>query len=90
MFLRCNAKCTDIKKSSKSPAFDGLEIGDVICFSVEVKRAGYNRGTYATYIHCYNPQTNKASDLSFNQIGRTLNNFDFEELNRPLFSYEEE
>lgn len=41
-------------------------------------------------IHCYNIKTKKTSDLSFNRIERVLNNFEFNELIRPLLSTEEE
>ena len=38
------------------------------------------RSTYAAYICCENQRTGEKSNLSFNQIQRTLNNFEFEEL----------
>lgn len=78
--LKTTATCTEIHKKSQSPAFKDLKNGDVIEFSVEIKRAGRNRGTYATYIRCFNPQTNQVSNLSFNQIARTLDCFKFEEV----------
>ena len=90
MILKCNAECVEVKKKSSSPAFINLQVGDVISFSVEIKAVGRNKGTYATYIRCYNCKTKRTSDLSFNQIERVLNNFEFEELERPLFSDEME
>lgn len=80
MMLKTKATCTKVHKKSQSPAFKDLRYGDVIEFLVEIKKVGRNRGTYATYIQCYNPQTNRESYLSFNQIGRTLECFDFVEV----------
>lgn len=37
-------------------------------------------GTYATYIKCFNPQTREESKLSFNQIVKILDCFEFEEV----------
>lgn len=81
MQLKCKATCVKIHKKSQSPAFLNLRYGDIIEFSVEIKRAGNaSRGTKATYVRCYNPQTDKISELSFNQIMRVLDNFDFVEV----------
>lgn len=80
MVLKCKAICTKVKKKSCSPAFVDLQVGDTMEFSVPIKRAGSGgRGTYATYIICHNKRTEVESKLSFNQIGRTLDSFDFEE-----------
>lgn len=80
MTLKCKAKCIEIHKKSQSPAFKDLSVGDSVEFSVEIKAVGRNRGSYAAYIHCFNPKTNQESKLSFNQIGRTLECFEFEEM----------
>lgn len=90
MLLTCNAEVKKVKKKSQSPAFVGLNVGDVICFSIPMESVGRNNRTYAAMIHCYNTKTKKTSNLSFNQIGRVLNNFEFNELIRHLFSIEEE
>jgi hypothetical protein len=79
MILNCIGRCTKVNKKSQSPAFIGLNIGDLIDFSTEIKAVGRNKGTYATYITCFNPQTGKSSELSFNQIGRVLSNFEFKQ-----------
>lgn len=80
MEMKCKAVCTKIKNKSSSSAFKNLQVGDIIEFSVPIKRAGSGgRGTYATYITCLNTRTNQISKLSFNQISRTLDNFEFEE-----------
>ncbi len=71
-----------VNKPSQSPAFQNLECGDIIDFSVKVERVGRNKGTYATYITCFNSKTNQISKLSFNQIGRTLECFEFEEIDK--------
>ena len=79
--LKCEAICTDIKKKSQSPAFRDLEIGDKMLFSVSMNEAGSGRsGTYAKYINCYNYKTKEVSQLSFNQIGNVIKNFEFEEI----------
>ena len=80
MLLKCKATCTEVHKKSQSPAFKNLRYGDIIEFSVEIKAAGRNKGTYATYIRCFNPQTKAESKLSFNQIVKTLECFEFEEV----------
>lgn len=79
MILNCIGRCTKVNKKSQSPAFKGLAVGDVIEFSTEIKSVGRNRGTYATYIKCYNLVSKEVSELSFNQMGRVLNNFEFEQ-----------
>lgn len=79
MILKTTATCIEIHKKSQSPAFKDLKKGDTIEFSVEIKRAGRNRGTYATYIRCFNPKTEQVSNLSFNQIARTLECFEFKD-----------
>lgn len=80
MKLKCNAICTKVLKKSSSPAFKNLQVGNKIYFSTEIKHGGMiGRGSYATYIECFNPQTKQISRLSFNQIDKTLNNFEFEE-----------
>ncbi len=80
MTLSCTGRCTKINKKSQSPAFKGLVIGDIVNFSTEIKAVGRNgSSTYATYIKCYNPATKETSELSFNQIGKVLGNFEFEQ-----------
>lgn len=81
MKLRCIAECINIYKKSSSPAFRDLKIGDVINFSINIESVGKtSHGTHAAYINCYNPRTNQASSLSFNQIERVLANFEFREI----------
>ena len=76
MTLRCKAECTKVHKKSKSPAFEEIQVGDVIDFSIEIKSV---KGC-AAYITCNNLRTNMVSRLSFNQIVRTLDRFEFKEL----------
>lgn len=80
MILSCTGKCTKVNKKSQSPAFKGLSAGDIIYFSTEIRAVGRNKSTYATYIRCFNPATKEKSELSFNQIGRVLDNFEFEQI----------
>lgn len=79
MTLKTIAICKAIHKKSQSPAFKDLQVGDLIEFSIEIKAFGRNRGSHAAYINCFNPKTNKESKLSFNQIGKTLDCFEFDE-----------
>ena len=79
MTLNCAGRCTKVNKRSQSPAFKGLVVGDIIEFSAEIKAVGRNGGSYATYIKCLNPISKEVSELSFNQIGRVLINFEFEQ-----------
>lgn len=79
MVLSCIGICKKIIKRSQSPAFKGLAIGDVLVFSTEIRAVGRNKSTYATYIKCFNPCTKEVSELSFNQVGRVLSNFEFEQ-----------
>jgi len=79
--LRCKAKCTKVKKTSQSPAFKDLRVGDVIHFETDMVAAGYHsNGTKAVYIHCVNERTKLQSKLSFNQLANTLERFEFEEV----------
>ena len=80
--LKCKVICTDIKKKSQSPAFRDLQIGDKMLFSVSMNKSGSGRsgGTHAKYINCYNYKTKEVSQLSFNQIGNVMKNFEFEEI----------
>ena len=79
MTLKCKARCTEIRKKSQSPAFKGLLVGNIIEFSTEIERHRSLSGS-ATFIDCYNPKTNKHSDLSFSQLSNILKAFDFEEV----------
>lgn len=81
MKLICNAIVKKVFKKSQSPAFKDLQPNDLIDFTVEIKAVGRNKGTYPTYIECRNLQSGKVSKLSFNQIGRVLSNFEFEQVN---------
>ena len=76
MILKCKATCTKVHKRSQSPAFKDLKYGDMIEFSIEIKRTG----RFVAYIRCFNPQTKAESKLSFNQIVKTLECFEFEEV----------
>lgn len=82
MTLKTTAICKKINKKSQSPAFKDLEVGEQIEFTIEIKAVGRNRGSHAAYTNCFNPKTRNESKLSFNQIGRTLDCFEFEEINK--------
>lgn len=57
--------------------FCNLNVGDRIWFTVPIKYAGHNRGTYATYITIINLETKEQTRLSFNQLPKILDAFDF-------------
>ena len=78
MKLKCVGKCMKVYKKSSSPAFKDLQVGDIIEFSIDIERVGTGRGgSHAAYIKCVNPKTSLQSKLSFNQIGKVLENFEF-------------
>ena len=86
MELKCIAKISAINNKSSTAAFKNAAVGDKIVFSCPMTKAG-NRldsggygTTYVKYIHIINERTGGESDLSFNQIERTLKNFEFEEI----------
>lgn len=81
IYLEKTYKVTAVHKTSASAAFKKLAIGDLIHFSVPLSAVGRNCGrTYATYITCKNLQTDAKSELSFNQVGRVIGNFEWEEI----------
>lgn len=57
--------------------FCNLNVGDKIKFSVPIKYAGCNRGTYATYITVTNLETGEKTHSSFNQLPTILTAFEF-------------
>lgn len=81
MTLKCKAIVTKVLKTSKSPAFDGLEENDIIEFSIDMSSVGSNRrGSHAAFINCLNIRTRRQSCLSFNQIERVLKCAEFIQL----------
>ena len=80
MKMRCVGKVTNILGKSDSPAFKNMQIGDEIVFCVPLRAVGGNRSTYAVYIDCTNVRTREKSCLSFNQLGRIIKKFEFEEV----------
>ena len=79
--LKSKIRVVKVNKKSSSPAFKGLKIGDVIEMSIPVKAVGGDRGsTHAAYIKCLNTRTQQESHLSFNQIEKTLECVEYEEL----------
>lgn len=65
MILETIAKCIKVNKHSKSPAFQGLEIGDDIHFLCELSPAGSNSrgGTYAKFVICRNGTTGNVNAI---------------------------
>jgi len=68
---------TKINRKTKAKLFKDLNVGDKIEFSVLIKRAGSNRGTYATYIEIRNIDTDEYTFSSFNQLPSILDTFEF-------------
>jgi len=73
---------TKINRKTKAKMFENLSIGDKVVFSVPIKQAGSNRGTYATYIKVENINTGEITHSSFNQIVSILDAFEFAILNK--------
>ena len=69
-----------INRKTKAKMFGNLNVGDVIEFSVPIKQAGSNRGTYATYITATNLKTGEKTSSSFNQIPKILEAFEFKQV----------
>lgn len=65
-----------IKRKTKAQMFKNLLVGDVVEFSVPIKRARTNRGTYATYIEAKNVKTGEVTHSSFNQLPIVLDAFE--------------
>jgi hypothetical protein len=82
IYLEKTCKVTAVHKTSASAAFKKLDIGDLIHFSIPLNSVGRCSGrTRAAYITCKNLQTGVKSELSFNQIGRVIANFEWSEMN---------
>ena len=84
MEMSCIARCTSISKKSKAQGFKTLDVGDIVTFMVPIESAGRNSSgtTYSTYIKCKNNRTEEEGYQSFNMLGRLLENYEFEQLNR--------
>lgn len=73
MTLKTKAICEKVLKKSTSPAFNNLQVGDIIYFSIPMESVGRNGSVcHAAYINCKNMRTEAESNLSFNQIGKIL------------------
>lgn len=70
-----------INRKTQAKMFKDLKVGDKVEFSVPIKQAGSNRGTYATYIIAENISSGARTNSSFNQMPRILDAFEFEENN---------
>jgi len=75
---------TKVLKRTKAKLFKDVEVGDALNFSVPIEAAGMSqRGTHASYITVtlVPPLADNSSTyLSFNQIGRYLDMFEYEVL----------
>jgi len=72
-----NLEIVKILRKTKSEMFENLKVGDTIILSIEVKCAGSNKGTYASYIKAENLGTGECNYKSFNQINGILSCFEF-------------
>ena len=83
MKMICIAKCKKINKKSKAKGFQKLEVGDIMSFSIEIAAVGSNSrgGTYAPCIKYKNKRTGEIGSSTFNELGRRLENYEFEQLN---------
>lgn len=76
--LRCIAECVAVKKKTSTKMFSKVKVGDEVVFSVPVKAVGGNRGnTYAVGTRCVSKRIVEVKGLTFNEIGRVLDCFEF-------------
>ena len=87
MTLKCIARISAVHGKSTTDCFKGAIVSDKIIFSCDMTAPGRRPSdngiggtTYAKYITCYNERTGGESMFTFNQIGRILKNFEFEEI----------
>ena len=75
-------KVTKIKKKTTAHMFKDLKVGDTFSMYIEVEKVGLGtRGTtYAPEIKIKNHQTGEVAWKTFNQIGKVLERFEFEEV----------
>lgn len=79
--LTAVARISGIIKKSSSPVFNGAQVGDIVDFRIPIAEVGRTRrSTHAAFIDCINRRTGKASNLSFNQLGRILAGYEMEQL----------
>lgn len=82
MLLEKTYRVTAVHRKSSSDAFKDLNVGDLVNFSIPLSPVGRGgSGSYAAYVSCTNLQTGKESKLSFNQISKTLELFDWDVYN---------
>lgn len=79
--LSGNFKVVGIKKSTKAKMLKNLKVGDVVKFEVELKPAGQNRGTHATYIKITDWKSDDFTKKSFNELSHVFSILDLEEFN---------
>ena len=72
-------KINKILKKSSAKMFADLKVGDTVKFSVDLKRAGRNGGSHATYIKAEHLESGNTNYSSFNQMPSIISRFEFEE-----------
>lgn len=83
MEMKCRAKVIEVKKKTKAEMFKNVQVGDVINFSVALASVGSRRGrksSYAVNICCVNERTGERCFKTFNEVGRIIDLFSFEEI----------
>lgn len=81
MKMKCRAKVTEIKKKTKMKMFENIQVGDIVNFSVILDSVGSRRGrSYAVNICCMNERTEEYCFKTFNEVGRVIDLFSFEEI----------
>ena len=73
-------RVSKILKKSSAEMFADLKVGDTVKFSVDLKRAGRNGGSYATYIKAEHLESGNTNHSSFNQMSSIISRFEFEEV----------
>ena len=77
ILMKAKVKCVAIKKKSQSPAFKGIEVGDIISLTLPIE---YNIRQTASYIACVNERTKEQSCLSQKQLWNIMRGFEFKEI----------
>lgn len=79
MTMSCLAKVKGINYKTTAKMFKNLKVGDLVKFSCKVEAVGGNRGTYATNIRIENMTTEEVAFKTFNEVGRIMDYFEWEE-----------
>ena len=69
-----------INKRTKAEMFKELKVGDKITIEIEIKEAGRNKASYASYLKITNLKTEEFTYKTFNTLPSILSNFELGEV----------